>query len=286
MPPKLPGVRRTLCRAVGSVIRDRGETLRLYDRLGYFPNLVWPRSFNEKIACRKLRPYPADWVTYADKAAVRTFVASRVGERYLNRVLLVTDDPAEIRLSQLPDKFVVQATHASGRNWIVTDKASVDERALQRACRAWLDERYGLETLELWYDAMPRRVQVSAFIEDSAGEVPADYKFWVFHRRVEFIQVDVGRFSSHERTFYDRRWQRQDWGHRYRPGGQVCRPDNLDEMIEIAEALATDPDYVRIDLYSLNSARIVFGEITFCPAAGYAKFTPGPQIDFQIGGLW
>ena len=223
----------------------------MFDSLGYFPNLLWPRSFSEKVVRRKLHP-PAVWSEFADKVRVRDYVASTVGERYLNPLHLVTTSPDEIEIASLPDRFVVKANHGSGWNLMVTDKRR-DHRivaALTMQAVAREDATASTRTRR-WYASIPPRILVERFIEDRTYGVPLDFKIWVFHGIAQFVQVDFDRFSTHTRTFYDRHWRRQRWGVGFPLGPDVARPRKLDEMFEVAEQLASfDPDFVRVDLYS------------------------------------
>jgi len=54
---------------------------------------------------------------------------------------------------------------------------------------------------------------------------------------------------------------------------QSPRPRNLDEMIRVAEAIATDMDFARIDLYSDGKSNIRFGEITLVPGNACSRFS-------------
>ena len=60
-------------------------------------------------------------------------------------------------------------------------------------------------------------------------------------------------------------------------------PNNLDEMIAIAEKLSRGLKFLRVDLYNVNG-RIYFGELTFYPAAGLKAFTP-EEWDARLGDL-
>ena len=51
------------------------------------------------------------------------------------------------------------------------------------------------------------------------------------------------------------------------------KPENLDEMLELARVLAKDIPFVRVDFYIVDG-QIYFGEITFFPASGFNPFTP------------
>jgi hypothetical protein len=61
------------------------------------------------------------------------------------------------------------------------------------------------------------------------------------------------------------------------------KPKNFDKMLELAEVLAKDIPFVRIDFYNING-KIYFGEITFFPAAGMGKFEP-EEWDEKLGNM-
>ena len=48
---------------------------------------------------------------------------------------------------------------------------------------------------------------------------------------------------------------------------KIKKPENYEDMIEIAKLLSEDFPHVRVDLYNLNG-KIIFGELTF-NASGY-----------------
>lgn len=86
--------------------------------------------------------------------------------------------------------------------------------------------------------------------------------------------LDIGRFVNHRRALYTPEWTKMDVALYYPLAEEdIPRPKLLPRMIEVAEILSADFDYVRIDLYEVDG-RIFFGEATFMPDAGYGKFTP------------
>jgi hypothetical protein len=282
-------VHRVARKAGGRLFRmlgDRGETLLMYDALGYFPNLVFPRSFSEKVVRRKLESCRPIWSLYADKVGVRRHVDHLVGSEYLTEVFHVTDNPETIDLRSLPSQFVVKASHGSGWTCVVRDSGAVDEQAIRDQCLVWLGKRYGVETHEDWYAPIQPRIVIEEYLADRRYDVPLDFKFWVFHGHVEFVQVDFGRFALHTRTIYNRHWKRQPWVTLYPQGPDTPRPPKLAEMIELAEALAPAEEFVRVDLYSPNDTRVVFGELTLAPGAGWEPFVPSKKWDFEVGSLW
>ena len=72
--------------------RENYERVRFWRRHGRMPNLRAPVRFNEKVSARKLYEDMPNAPIVADKVAVRSYVASRVGDKYLKR-----DFPGHIR---------------------------------------------------------------------------------------------------------------------------------------------------------------------------------------------
>ena len=109
-----------------------------------------------------------------------------------------------------------------------------------------------------------------------------DYKILCFNGKAKYIWVDVDRQTSHKRNFYDLDWNYIDVESDHPNFGDCLKkPQNLDEMIKIANIIAIDFPFVRVDLYSVDS-KIIFGELTFYPCTGYLIFKPD-KFDFLLG---
>jgi len=111
------------------------------------------------------------------------------------------------------------------------------------------------------------------FLSTRAGQVPVDFKFFVFNGTVRMIQVDLERFVAHSRCLYDPDWNLFPAVMGYPRGTGYPRPANLDEMIRCAQRLADGIDFVRVDLYS-DGRQILVGEITNCSENAGGYFVP------------
>ena len=176
-------------------------------------------------------------------------------------------------------------SHATWPNegWIkaVVHPDTLDWDRLRRLCQHWLSLSYG--GIDVWaYENVVQRILVEELLDESG--VPFDFKFFVFDGRVRMIQVDLDRFTTQTRTLYTPRWERLSVAYEYPAGADVERPSALVEMIEVAERLGADTEFVRVDLYCVKD-RVVFGEPTPYPVAGRGSFDP-PEFDHQLGEWW
>jgi hypothetical protein len=253
--------------------------------VGYWPQIREPRSFNEEIQHRLLLTDDELFTKVADKWGVREYVRRTVGSDILNDVHHVTDDPSSIPFEDLPNEFVVKATHGTSWNVFVTDKTEADFESIKQTCREWLDQQFGEGTDEYWYPRIDPKIVVEKYIDVQDRRVPLDYKFFVFNGQAEFVHVDLDRLTQHKRRFYDVSWEPLDFTFKYPMAREIPSPPNLDEMVEIAEELGTDFDFVRVDLYNPSEDTILFGEMTLAPEAGKGRFSP-VEWDFKMGSYW
>jgi hypothetical protein len=263
------------------------ERLEFRRHLGYWPNLDNPQTFNEKICARKFRPFPQA-ATLVDKLTVRDFVTRRIGDEYLTQLYYSGDCPKSVDYAALPSKFVLKGTHGGGRSLriLVRDKSLLSRRRLISVARRILNRRCGPEVNEWWYAQITPRIVIEEMLVEEDGSIPIDFKFYVFNGVARYVQVIDGRHSETTRSrFYDRHWRAQPFTRgSFGDALDLERPSNLSEMLSIAEALGAGCDFIRVDLYSVGQ-RVVFGELTLAPGAGWTPFRPA-AYDLILGGEW
>ena len=269
---------------------DRSVVARKFAETFGYP-LDWknPRTLNEKLNWMKLHVRDPLQKVAADKYAVRAHVAAKVGEQYLIPLIRKCDRAEEIRFAELPAAFVLKTNHGSGQNWIVRDKAREDERKVVRQFREWLATNHYAASREWPYKGMPPAIVVEELLLDENGRIPSDFKFHCFGGKVATIQVDLDRETAHRRNFYDLDWHLQpfvwtEWAGdkpAWPNGRAVARPAALAEMVRVAETLAADFPYARIDLFYCDG-KVYFGEITFYHGGAFERFDP-PEFDRFFG---
>lgn len=247
--------------------------------MGFGLNLKNPQKFTEKIQWLKLNDRNPLYTTLVDKYAVKDYVKKVLGEEYIIPTLALWDNIDEIKLDSLHDKFVLKTTHGGGGGGVVIcrDKSTfnLDEAKakLNRSLQADIYKNYR----EWPYKNVPRKIIAEELLIDNQrnGDI-RDYKFFCFNGKVQFLKVDFNRFNGHRANYYDREWKLLSLGEDVcmpDPNVTIECPDKLNEMISMAEKLAMDKKFVRVDFYYVNN-RIYFGEITFYPASGMEHFVP------------
>ena len=251
----------------------------------------WPRiapatTFTEKVFARKVGASDPRFPLLADKIAVRDWVAQRVGAEHLVPVVATYDYDDLDKLDLVPGQVIKCANRSGGVYFTSGDLARDRARFIERI-RNDLDFDFAAWTGEPWYGEIQKRVLVEKFLEGADGSVPVDYKFFVFHGEVKAIQVHLDRFVDHKIVIFDRQWQRMPFmltGYGM-PEELPPPPGNLPRMIEIAEALGKDLDFVRVDLYEGDDERVYFGEMTLAPGSGLTRFDP-VDYDRVFGTYW
>ena len=273
-------VARTARRFVRVLPPNVYRSLYGYGRLGYVPNYVRPRTFNEKVTWWLREARDPRLPARADKLAVRDFVAERAPWVRLPEVYAVAEDAAAFPFDALPDLSVFKANHGWNQVRVLRRPFEVDEvRALGAS---WLRHRHGKANWEWHFLTIAPRVYAEQYLGGPDGEPPLDFKVLVFNGVARFVQVFLNRGDQLRRVTFDRAWRVVPvWRslERYGPADVVApefhppRPAQLDAMLRAAEALAEDVPFVRVDFYVLDE-ELYFGELTYFPAAGYMPFFP------------
>ncbi len=174
---------------------------------------------------------------------------------------------------------VIKARHGCNQTIFLWPESPISDRTRAEAHR-WLTHSYGYWLDEPVYAHIPRGLLVEPFV----GTVkcpPIDYKFYVFGGRAEYIQVHLDRGGHHRWIIFDRQWRRVSAPSR---DPDPIRPVKFDQMVEAAEELGRDFDFVRVDLYQVDG-RPLFGEMTFYPGSGLDSFDP-VTLDQEMGEHW
>lgn len=230
-------------------------------------NLRNPKSYNEKLNWLKLHDRKIQYKKIVDKFEAKKYVAGLIGEKYIIPTYGMWNHFDDIDFSALPEQFVLKTTHDSGGVVIVRCKSEMEKEEAKKTIEESLNNNYFYLCREWPYKDLKHRIIAEEVISET---VPNDYKFFMFNGQMDSVMVCTDRVSGHPKyRFYDEKWSRLYYQkNELEPKTDVEKPENYEEMIEIAKKLSEGFVHVRVDLYNV-SGNIFFGELTLFDQGGF-----------------
>lgn len=257
-------------------------------KMGMFPNLKKPERYTEKLQYYKLMPHDEKMAQCADKYLVRKYVEEKGLRHILNELYGVWDSATEIDFSTLPDQYILKSTNgASGIGLLFCkDNKAFDTENARKMMSKWTKLEKHVGGREWVYEVYKPKIIAEKLLPARKGENSVvDYKFFCFNGEPFCMYVMTDRFSSHgvRQSILDMDYNVMPYmREKIDPVIDLPqKPENFDEMKEIARTLSKDFPYVRVDLYNVDG-KIIFGEMTFFPESGYYKFIPD-EFDYILG---
>ena len=253
-------------------------------RCGYWPNWKNPQTFNEKLQWLKIHDHNPEYTMMVDKYAVKEYVSSLIGQKYIIPTIGVWDTPEEINWEQLPTRFVLKTTHGGGSAGVVIckDKALLDIPSVKAKLYKSLNQNIYKVLREWPYKNVKKRIIAEEYIEGINGDLD-DYKVFNFNGEPRMIQVDYDRFKGHLRNLYTPNWERihATLGYPSDPNKEFPKPVVLDELKGLCRILSAGIPHVRSDFYIIDN-KIFFGELTFFHGSGFERTIP-EEFGKQLG---
>lgn len=281
-------IKRQLYKVAALLIPDSlFVRLKFRKAMGRWPDLKNPRTFNEKLNWLKLHDHNPLYTRMVDKYEAKKYVAGIIGEEYIIPTYGVWDKAEDIDFDSLPDKFVMKATHDSGRVIICHDKSKLDEEWARVEMKKSLQRDFYAVTREWPYKNVKPRIIAEKLLESPVDKGLADYKVHNFNGTPQIILVCRDRFESTGLTedFYDTEWNRLDIHRPLHPNSKQIniKPAELDKILELSGRLAKNCPFMRTDFYIIDG-KVYFGEITLYPASASVPFIP-ESADLELGKL-
>ena len=180
-------------------------------------------------------------------------------------------------------RYVLKANHGCEWNLFlnVPEDLTAKRCEIEQKAASWLNSRFGYDWGEWQYSVCKPELFLEEFIDFNNLQTPDDYKFLCFYGKVRLIEIDVDRTTELRSAFYTPDWKCIPVTYGEAPI-QRPRPDNLDAIIRVAETIAEEMDFARIDLYTDGVSRLRFGEITFTPGDAGLHFSD-VRLDQWLG---
>ncbi|MBE7046066.1 MAG: glycosyl transferase [Ruminococcaceae bacterium] len=251
-------------------------------RMGKNLNLENPLSFSEKLQWLKLYDHNPEYTRIVDKVTFKDYITEKIGAQYIVPNIGVWEKFEDIDFDKMPEKFVLKCNHDSGGVVICKDKSKFDIESAKKKINKSLKTNYYWSGREWPYKGVKPCILAEEYLDLPEGMV--EYKMFSFNGEAKIIDVCMGVAHTPTRTntFFDREWNKLPI-HTHLPNekGDVKPPEELSEMLEIADKLSKGIPQVRVDFY-IYKGQIYLGEMTFFHDSGMTKITP-EEWDYKMG---
>ncbi len=300
----LPNNPLNKCINVITSVRHRKNTLEYKKCLGEFPNYISPSSWTEKMQWRKVFDRNPLFKIFCDKLKVREYVHQFQTELIFPRFIWVGETPDLIPFRKINEPYVIKPNHRSGRFIKVKNSQDIDIKKTIKTCNKWLNRPHGRHLGEWGYQGVKGRLIIEEYLGFFDKDViTLDFKFFVFSGRVKYIQVESKSGNENFLTFLDRNGEiipLKKWigrlAHDKMPKqlSTINIPENIGNMVDIAETVAKDLDHIRVDLYSVDE-KIYFSELTPYDGSGHSYLfserenfieKPSQILNHEYGSCW
>ena len=207
-------------------------------------------------------------VFVSDKEFVKLYVKAVVGDQYNVPTIDVIRNVEVVDDYEFPSNCCIKPTQASSRVILRRNGEQIDRQVI----KDWFNMNFYRLGREANYKTLIPKVIIEPLIFNNANV--NDCKFFCLNGIVKLIQVDVDRYIDHKRMLFDVDWNPMDFSIDYPKANTILqKPNNFNEMLDIARRLSAGFGFVRIDQYS-DGTNCLVGEITNCPNNASASFIP------------
>lgn len=253
----------------------------------YFPNIINPKSFNEKIQWLNLYYHNPLITKCTDKVTFKDYLHETVGDDYTVPTIAVYNDANEIDFAKLPKEYVLKSNWGgdSSQVLIKTQEKLMPRGRIKRIANSWLHPMRNLYSYAFnWgYKDIKPKLIVEELLKPDDG-ILLDYKFLCFNGEPKYAFVVYDRRTNMALDFFDMEWNKQNFRRKYKNAKvTAAKPINFEKMKELSRILSKPFPFVRVDFYEVNG-KLYVGELTFTPGGGFEPFEP-VEWDYKMGSL-
>ena len=210
-------------------------------------------------------------VYVSDKEYCKIFLNKIIEKKYIIPNLHIIKKLSEMEKLTLNSNCIVKPTHLAGK-WIIKRKNEQLNDINKKDIKSWLLQNQYFANRERNYLNLKPKIIIEPLLFDDDNII--DYKIFCYKGNARAIQVDFNRATDHSRSIYDIKWNKINISIDFKMNEKKLeKPNNLSEMINIAEKISKYFNFIRIDMYT-NNKEIFVGEITNIHGGATEKFLP------------
>lgn len=267
--------------------RLQGEKLNLKEPRKLTEKLFWLMRYNELYKKELIQKI-------YDKNSVRDYIKEKGLEHILIKQIGHYQTPDEIDWSELPNQFALKMTQSCGENVICKNKKDLNEDEVKAKFYNWKQEKKSNKGLQNYYFTDKESIVCEELLVDDSGNIPIDFRVCCCNGEPRFIYCDIDSLDDNNdkkkvyyRECFDTEWNYLpvDFVNRPRKNEKTPytkKPNNFEEIMQIARVLSEDFIFVRVDFYLVKD-QIFFGELT--PLPGLSGGFKPKEWDLKFGEM-
>lgn len=247
-------------------IRGRKRIMEICGKIYNESNII---TIQDKLNWLLIHENPEYKTSIVDKILLHEYSKKILGKDICVPILKIYNSTEEIKLDELPEKFVLKCNHGCGMNILCNNKSTLNLLFAKNKLDNWQKLNYGLRNFEYQYINIKRKIYAEKYLLDNIN----DYKIYCFNGDPKFIRVQKKLKDEGVKVnnYYNLNWTLNEietgLGNHFvrRPDMIFEKPKKLDLMIEYAKKLSSEFTFVRVDFYEVDE-EIFLGEMTFSPS--------------------
>ena len=261
--------------------------LTFYGFMGYWPNVCYPQTKNEKFLWRKIFDRNPLYRLLTDKLTVRQFIKTKCPDLSMSDIVWIGANPEQIPDTLLQPGFVIKTNNGSDRN-IFTGGTPLDRAQINQLVTTWLTRPYEVSRGQWVYDKIQPYVFIERLITLPGDSEFVDISCHVVMGKCMLVTVEKDLKRANERiAIYDPQGNRVPTYYKADKSRDLPEgfpvPPTFDRAMKCAEHIARDFDYIRVDFMSVVN-RLYFCECTIFPMAGFSIMSG--EADSRIAAQW
>jgi hypothetical protein len=239
---------------------------------GSLASVLSPDTFNEKLLFRKLKDRSNLKKYVTDKEGLKKYVKNKLGEEYVPKTYKVIRSKESLDKASIPNKCCIKPTHLSGPVILRRNGEKVNRRKMKK----WFERDRFWWVRENNYKDLERKIIFEELLVGENDIVPNDYKIYCFDGKAKVIYAMKDRFGGRIKKYaFDTNYNFLGFGNSSHifEEDPPRKPRKLSQMVSLSEELSADFDFIRVDMYEVDSELYV-GELTSWPANCQKSFHP------------
>jgi hypothetical protein len=243
-----------------------------------------PENWNELLFYQKIKYFGENidetYSPYVNKIKAKEIVKNILGDNiFIPKVIKIYENLKQIKKSDINNNLILKVNNSSGAN---LDCQKINNFISFSNFILFYHNLEKKKQLKLQNENQYKYINKKYFLEEKIDdfyygktEKAVVFMFRCFYGKVHTIGVK----SGNENTLYDINWNILESSNFL-----IDKPLVLDKMIENAEKLSSEFEFVRIDFYLSKNNEIYFSEYTFTPNGGAKTFDN--KIEKEMSKLW